>query len=71
MSKIRKYCKDIGLEVAGRLNYMGMWDHCNRWYIDEAGSAYLIDTVLGTIRIIRPRLPKALARSRQVKEGLP
>lgn len=55
MGKIRVHCKTIGFEIVGRLNYMGMWDHCNRWYMDEAQTAYLIDTVLGTIRIIRPR----------------
>ena len=55
MSKIRSYCASIGFTVTGNLHYMGMWDHCNRWYMDEARTAYLIDTVLGTIRIIQPR----------------
>ena len=55
MGKIREYCNIIGVQIVGKLNYMGMWDHCNRWYMDEARTAYLIDTVLGTIRIIQPR----------------
>ena len=54
MGKIRGFCKANGFEVEGRLSYMGMWDHCNRWYMDEAQTAYLLDTVMGTIRIIRP-----------------
>lgn len=55
MSKIRNYCETIKFKIVGKLNYMGMWDRNNRWYMDEAQTAYLIDTVLGTIRIIQPR----------------
>lgn len=55
MGKIRSHCKAIGYDIVGKLHYMGMWDHSNRWYMDGAQTAYLIDTVLGTIRIIRPR----------------
>ena len=50
--KIRTYAKDVGFEVVGKLTYMGKWDLCNRWYADEARNTYLIDVVIGGIRII-------------------
>ena len=50
--KIRTYAKSVGFAVIGKINYMGKWDFTNRWYMDEAGNAYLLDMSLGTIRII-------------------
>lgn len=52
MMKIRDYAKSVGFDVAGKIHYMGKWDFCNRWYMDEAGNAYLVDVVIGGIRII-------------------
>lgn len=53
--RIRSFCAAVSFSVVGKLQYMGKWDHCNRWYMDEAQNAYLIDEVIGTIRIIVPR----------------
>lgn len=50
--KIRKYAKAVGFEVVGKLRLVGKWNICTRWYADDEGNAYLIDSVLGTIRII-------------------
>lgn len=55
MGKIREYCATIDFTVAGRLRYMGKWDHHTRWYMDDARTAYLIDTELGCIQIKQPR----------------
>ena len=49
---IREYAKMVGFEVVGKLSLMGKWDISNRWYMDEANNAYLVDTVIGGIRII-------------------
>ena len=49
---IRAYAETIGFNSAGNLTYMGKWDISNRWYIDEEQNGYLVDIVLGTIRII-------------------
>jgi hypothetical protein len=53
--KIRAYAKAAGFEVVGKLQYMGKWDLCSRWYMDEALNAYLVDTVIGGISIIPSR----------------
>lgn len=50
--KIRDYAKASGFEVVGKIRYMGKWDALNRWYMDDAGNAYLVDVVIGGIRII-------------------
>ena len=50
--KIRAYAKEVGFEVVGKLTYMGKWDLCNRWYVDEARNIYLVNVVIGGIRII-------------------
>ena len=50
--KIRDYAKAVGFDVVGKLRLMGKWDICNRWYADDAGNAYLVNTVIGGIRII-------------------
>ena len=50
--KIRAYAKAVGFDVVGKLRLMGKWDICNRWYADDAGNAYLVNTVIGGIRII-------------------
>lgn len=55
--KIRAYAKAVGFNVIGKLTYMGKWDICNRWYMDEHSNVYLVDTVIGGIRII-PRNKK-------------
>ena len=52
--KIRTFAKSVGFEVVGKLTYMGKWDIINRWYMDEARNIYLVDIVLGTVRI-KPR----------------
>ena len=53
--KIREYAKAAGFEVIGKLTYMGKWDLCSRWYMDEARNAYLVDVVIGGISIIPNR----------------
>jgi hypothetical protein len=50
--KIRSFAKSVGFEVVGKLTYMGKWDLCSRWYMDEARNAYLVNTVIGGISII-------------------
>ena len=50
--KIRTYAKSVGFDVVGNLTYMGRWDLCSRWYVDEGQNRYIINTVIGTIRII-------------------
>lgn len=49
--KIRTYAKSVGFDVIGKLTYMGKWDLCSRWYMDEGLNAYIVDIVLGEIRI--------------------
>ena len=53
--KIRDFAKSIGFDVAGKITYMGKWDLTNRWYMDEHGNVYLVDVVIGGIRIIPNR----------------
>lgn len=50
--KIRDYAKAVGFEVVGKLTYMGKWNLCSRWYMDEARNTYLVDVVIGGISII-------------------
>lgn len=50
--KIRTYAKSVGFDVVGNLRYMGKWNICNRWYMDEEQNIYLVDICIGTIRII-------------------
>ena len=50
--KIREYAKTVGFTVVGNLRLMGKWDLCNRWYMDEAGNAYVVNVVIGGISII-------------------
>ena len=50
--KIRTFAKAVGFEVVGKLRLMGKWDNCTRWYADDVGNAYLVDVVIGGIRII-------------------
>jgi hypothetical protein len=49
--KIRDFAKSVGFEVCGKLTYMGKWDLSSRWYMDEERNIYLVDTIIGTIRI--------------------
>ena len=53
--KIREYAKSVGFEIVGKLTYMGKWNLCNRWYMDEARNVYLVDVVIGGISIIPNR----------------
>ena len=50
--KIRAYAKSVGFTVVGKLRLVGKGDICNRCYADDAGNAYLVDVVIGGIRII-------------------
>lgn len=50
--KIRRHAKKAGVEVVGKLSLMGKWDLNHRWYMDEAGTAFILDNVIGDIRII-------------------
>lgn len=54
--KIRSYCEKIGHRVSGKLtlvaNHMGV-----RTYMDEAKTAYKIDTITGEISIQQRRKP--------------
>lgn len=50
--KIRAFAKSVGFEVVGKIRYMGKWDLSNRWYMDDVGNTYLVDVVIGGIRII-------------------
>ena len=49
---IRDYAKMVGFEVVGKLVLMGKWDLCSRWYSDEAGNIFIVDTVIGGVRIV-------------------
>lgn len=55
--KIRNYAKSVGFEIVGVLRYMGKWDRNTRWFMDEGQNAFLIDDVIGTIRI-KPKKKK-------------
>lgn len=50
--KIRAYAKSVGFEVVGKIRYLGKWDLSSRWYMDDVGNSYLVDVVIGGIRII-------------------
>ena len=50
---IRDHAKSVGFEVVGNLSLVGKWDLSNRWYTDEAGNAFIVDTVIGGVRIIQ------------------
>ena len=53
MGKIRDHAKSTGLEVIGKLSLMGKWDGFgNRYYMDEGGNAFIVDAIIGCIRII-------------------
>ena len=58
--KIRQYANTVGFTVVGRLHLVGKWDLCTRWYADDAGNAYLVNVVIGGIRIIPARKEKTL-----------
>jgi hypothetical protein len=45
----------VGFEIVGKLTLMGKWDFSNRWYMDQAGNAYLVDVVIGGVRVIAKR----------------
>lgn len=49
---IRDEAKRAGFEVVGKLSLVGKWDLSNRWYMDEAGNAFIVDTIIGGVRII-------------------
>jgi hypothetical protein len=53
--KIRDYAKYVGFEIVGKLTYMGKWDLSTRCYTDEAKNLYLVDVVVGGIRILPNR----------------
>ena len=53
--KIREYAESVGFEVVGNITYMGKRNLSDRWYMDDARNAYIIDSVLETIRIIPAR----------------
>lgn len=55
---VRTYAKSVDFYVDGKLRYMGKWDMHTRWFIDDAGNAYLVDDILKTIRI-RPNKKSA------------
>ena len=42
---------------------MGKWDLCNRWYMDERGNVYVVDVVIGGIKIIPPRRERIAANN--------
>ena len=49
--KIRDYAKSVGFEVVGKIRYIGLRKLSCRWYMDDAGNAYVIDTATGEIEI--------------------
>jgi hypothetical protein len=49
--KIRDFAKSVGFDVCGKLTYMGKWDLSTRCYMDENKNLYLVDEILGFIRI--------------------
>ena len=51
-TKIREYAKTVGFEIVGKISYLGKRDLCTRVYTDEAGNLFLLDVVIGGIRII-------------------
>ena len=52
MGKIRDYCKKIGFDVVGKLSLGGKWDLSSRYYMDEEGNVFIVDTNIGGICII-------------------
>lgn len=54
---IRDHARKDGFEVVGKLSLMGKWDLSNRWYMDEAGNAFIVDTIIGGVRIIPKKKP--------------
>lgn len=52
---IREYAKLAGVPVVGKLRLVGKWSLLERWYQDEVGTAFLVDTVIGGIRIIQKK----------------
>lgn len=50
--RIRDFAKSVGFDVIGKIAYMGKWDLSTRYYADEAYNLYLVDIVIGGIRII-------------------
>lgn len=61
--KIREFAKETGFKIIGKLTYMGKWDLCNRWYMDERGNVYVVDVVIGGIKIIPPRRERIAANN--------
>lgn len=55
MSKVRDHCQKIGFEVVGKLSLAGKWDLSSRYYTDEAGNAFIVDTNIGVIRIVQKK----------------
>ena len=55
MPKIRDHAKQIGFEVVGKLSLMSKWDLCSRWYTDEAGNVFVVDVIIGGVKIIPKR----------------
>lgn len=49
---IREYAKLAGVPVVGKLTNKGKWSLTERCYQDEAGNLFLVDTIIGGIRII-------------------
>ncbi len=56
--KIRDFAKSVGFDIVGKLTYMGKWNLSTRCYADENKNLFLVDMVIGTIRI-RPKQKKA------------
>jgi len=57
MGKIRDYCEKIGVEVVGKIAYLGKRDLFHRVYIDEAKTHYWIDEATGSVYVL-PLRPK-------------
>ena len=52
MNKIRDHANKVGFDVIGKLSLMGKWDLTSRYYMDEGGNVFIVDPVVGGIRII-------------------
>ena len=52
MGKIRDYCQKIGVEVVGKITYLGKRGLCTRCYMDEAKTQYWIDDATGSVYVL-------------------
>ena len=52
MTNIRKYAKQQGYKIVGKLHRVCDLDRNTRFYLDDANTEYLVDVINETVRII-------------------